>query len=348
MKYEKITAVALACGLSVGALPVSAQTAEETLNVIGTWGVQRTFQDFERPTFETVLPEVSGGAVRGEVQAMTDVGLNGTEVMRLLSNGIYDAGFVVFTYIAQGDAIYEGMDMPMSFSTAEEARALLAGFSEVAYPAMQEQYGVTVLANYSFPFTTIACREEFTSLADIEGRTVRVYSTGLSDMIEGLGGTPITIPFSEVIPALQRGVVDCATVGALPMYNAQWYDVIDYIYEVPVNAGTAFLAINTERFEAMSEDAQAALREAAARFEEQAWTGVVDQTAQGYACVSGNGECPFGDPASVTIVPEADGDAELRRQVLVETVLPRWAERCGEECSDQWYALSGSAVGLTQ
>lgn len=337
-----------ALALIAGTLPAQAQMNEDPLRVIGTWGIQRTFQDYEQPTFETILPRMTDGQLSGTVQAMTDVGLNGTEVMRLLSNGVYDAGFVVYTYISQGDAVYEGMDMPMSFSTAEEARSLLDGFSEVAYPAMEEQYGVKVLAHYSFPFTTIACRDAFTSLADIEGRKVRVYSAGLSDMVEGLGGTPVTIPFSEVIPALQRGVVDCAAVGALPLYNAGWYDVVEYIYAVPVNAGTAFLGINSDRFTAMSAEAQEALAAAAKDFEDRAWQGVVELNAQGYACVTGEGECPFGEAADMTLVEAAPGDAELRRRVLQDFVLARWAERCGEDCARSWYDLAGQAVGLTR
>lgn len=336
-----VTTVAVAI-----AWPAIAELEEDSLRVIGTWGIQLTYQEYERPTFEVTLPELTDGKVAGQMQAMTDVGLNGTEVMRLISNGVYDAGFVVYTYIAQGDAIYEGMDMPMSFSNADEARALLAGFSEVAYPEMEKQYGVKMLANYSFPFTTIACRDAFSSLADIEGRKVRVYSTGLSDMIEGLGGTPVTIPFSEVIPALQKGVVDCAAVGPLPLYNAKWFDVVKYVYEIPLNAGTGFLAVNRARFDAMPIEAQDALVEAGRRFEDDAWEGVKKLNAEGYACVTGDGECPYGDPAGMTLVEEASDDAELRRRVLTETVLPRWAERCGENCAAQWYDLAGSAIGL--
>ena len=270
----------LACVAGMAATtPSFADIENDTLRVIGTWGVQRTFQDYEKPAFEETLAELTGGAITAEVQAMTDVGLNGTEVMRLLQTGIYDAGFVVYTYIAQGDAVYEGMDMPMSFADADEARALLAGFSEIAYAEMEEQYGVKVLANYSFPFTTIACRDAFEGLSDIQGRKVRVYSTGLSDMVEGLGGTPVTIPFSEVIPALQKGVVDCAAVGPLPLYNAKWYDVVKYVYETPLNAGTAFLAVNKARFDAMSPEAQEALVEMGRRFEDAAWEGVKELNA---------------------------------------------------------------------
>ena len=64
--------------------------------------------------------------------------------------------------------------------------------------------------------------------------------------------------------------------------------------------------------------------------------------------MTGDGECPYGEPADMTLVSAAAGDDELRREVLTSTVLARWAERCGEECAAAWYEKAGSAVGLTQ
>ena len=343
---EKLAATAMALGLAAVSVPTVAQANEANLKVVGTWGFQLTYQDYEKPTFETILPEMSNGQIAGNIQPMTDVGLNGTEIMKLLTSGIYDAGFVVFTYIAQGDAIFEGMDMPMAFSTADEARALLDGFSAVSYPAMEETHGVKILGHYSFPFTTIVCRDAFTSLADIRGRKTRVYSAGLSDMIEGLGGTPVTIPFSEVIPALQRGVVDCATVGPLPLYNGKWYDVVKYFYELPLNAGTAFLGINKAKFDALSPETQQVLINAGKDFENRAWEGVKKLNELGAICVTGEGECPLGEPADMQRVPEAPGDREIRERVLREYILPRWAERCGDDCAELWYELAGSKVGI--
>ena len=44
----------------------------------------------------------------------------------------------------------------------------------------------------------------------------RVYSTTLGDFVEGAGGVSVTIPFAEVVPALQKGVADCGITGTMP------------------------------------------------------------------------------------------------------------------------------------
>ena len=45
-------------------------------------------------------------------------------------------------------------------------------------------------------------RTPITSLDDLEGKKIRVYSTTLGDFVEGVGGSAVTIAFAEVVPAL--------------------------------------------------------------------------------------------------------------------------------------------------
>ena len=47
----------------------------------------------------------------------------------------------------------------------------------------------------------------------MKGKKIRTYSTSLADFIEGLGASSVTIPFSEAVPALEKGVATCGTTG---------------------------------------------------------------------------------------------------------------------------------------
>jgi hypothetical protein len=48
----------------------------------------------------------------------------------------------------------------------------------------------------------------------------------------------------------------------------------------------------------------------------------------------------------MTLVKIAAEDERLRREALLQTVLPRWAKRCGTECVKDWNASVGKLVGL--
>ena len=48
----------------------------------------------------------------------------------------------------------------------------------------------------------------------------------------------------------------------------------------------------------------------------------------------------------MTVVATSKADAERRRQLLTEVVLPRWIERCGEICRTDWNRYLAGVHGL--
>ena len=54
------------------------------------------------------------------------------------------------------------------------------------------------------------CRDKFATISDLKGKKVRIFNKTQADFVSALGAETITMPFPEVVPALQRGVVDCA------------------------------------------------------------------------------------------------------------------------------------------
>ncbi len=48
----------------------------------------------------------------------------------------------------------------------------------------------------------------------------------------------------------------------------------------------------------------------------------------------------------MTIVAAGEEDGEVRRRLLVEHVLPRWIERCGQACVQAWNRHQAKWSGL--
>jgi TRAP-type C4-dicarboxylate transport system substrate-binding protein len=70
------------------------------------------------------------------------------------------------------------------------------------------------------PFATTAgnyttCREPLASAADWQGRQVRVGTTAQDTQVSGLGAVPVSMEYTEMFEALERGTVDC-NVGPSP------------------------------------------------------------------------------------------------------------------------------------
>ncbi len=336
-----IGAVCLMAGVA------AADAGKEHFKVVGTWGSGAMFPEHEAPLWNTSLPEASGGAITADIQAMTDLGLKGFETIKLLQTGVYDAGFGAYTYIASGDPVFEGIDLALVSGSTEENRRIVEAYEPVVSAAFEEIHGVKLLASYPFPAQILVCRDAFNGLGDLKGRKIRVYSTTLGDMAEGLGGVSVTIPLGDVVPALQRGVIDCGVSSGISMYTAKWQDVVKYVYETPVSAGIAFLAMNMNRWNGLDAETQATIQAEADKFVDKAWAALSDSEAQGIACLTGQGEaCRYGEAADMTLVRASDADDGIRKQLLTDYVLQRYADRCGEACTARWNQTAGAVIGV--
>jgi TRAP-type transport system periplasmic protein len=49
----------------------------------------------------------------------------------------------------------------------------------------------------------------------------------------------------------------------------------------------------------------------------------------------------------MTWVKVSDADMALHKKFVEETVVARWAERCGKECAAEWNDTVGKIVGMT-
>lgn len=339
-------------GAAVGAFCLlagvaSSAWADENFKVVGTWGTAAMFLEHETPLWTNALPEASGGRITGDIQAMTDLGLKGFETVKLLQTGVYDAGFGAYTYIASGDPVFEGIDLALVSGSSEENRRLVEAYEPVVAEAFERIHGVKLLASYPFPAQILVCRDAFSGLDDLKGRKIRVYSVTLGDMAEGLGGVSVTIPLGDVVPALQRGVIDCGVSSGISMYTAKWQDVVKYVYETPASAGIAFLAMNMGRWNDLDAADKALIEAEVGKFVDKAWDALADSEAQGIACLTGQGgECRYGEPADMQLVRASETDNAIRKQLLADFVLKRYADRCGDECTTRWNETAGAVIGV--
>jgi hypothetical protein len=173
-------------------------------------------------------------------------------------------------------------------------------------------------------------------LADLRGKKVRVFNNTLTDFVEGAGGTTVTIPFADVVPALQRGVADCAITGTFNGNIANWPEVAGHILGVSLGWAVQYAAVNLDAWNKLNPETQQFLQEQFLELEKDSWTRVaVRTTAEGVTCNTG-GECALGKAADIEFIDPTPEDEAERLRIMREAVVPRWAERCGADCAAQW------------
>ncbi len=72
----------------------------------------------------------------------------------------------------------------------------------------QSKYKAVQLMTGVFEEQCIISRDPIHTVADFKGKKVRVHNTEAAELMTKLGAVPTPVPFGEIVPALQRGIVD--------------------------------------------------------------------------------------------------------------------------------------------
>jgi TRAP-type C4-dicarboxylate transport system substrate-binding protein len=170
-----------------------------------------------------------------------------------------------------------------------------------------------------------------------------------AQFLEALGAEGINVSFGEVPGALQNGVVDCAVTGAGSGYSAGWWEVSTHLLPIPLGGWDSVVtAINLDRWNSLDESTQSLIEtQIKTEFEDPAWATAQDALVNDIACLTGNGDCPAGEARDMTLVEVSDADFARAREVLVNTVLPDWADRAGDDWAKRWNETVGTTVGVT-
>lgn len=346
MQRAGMLASFLTVALVSWASPGQAQIQDLSIKFIGQSSIESNSSLLERPFFQAITGK-SGGKVKVDLQPFNALGLSGTEILRLMKNGVIEWASNGLTFLAGDRPEFEGCDLAGIAQTLNDGYRACVAYKPVIARLMAENWNVKLLALYGNPPQVVWCRDPVKKLTDLSGRKIRVFNKTLVDFGEGVGGTTVTIPMADVVTALQRGVADCAVTGSFNGNIANWPEVAKHIMGVHLGWAVQYAAVNLDAWKKLNPATQAFLEEQFLTLEKESWTNVaVKTTAEGMTCNTG-GECTLGKKANIEWVKPTAQDEQDRLRIMNEAVLPRWAKRCGAKCVQEWNDTVGKAVNLT-
>jgi TRAP-type C4-dicarboxylate transport system substrate-binding protein len=340
------TAFAAACML-VGTATAGNDLPPTHLKVVGAWGMLTQYKNFELPFWTKQIPSNSDGAVTADITPFNEMGLKGAEITRLMRMGVIDFGSTVLGYVAADDPRNEAVDLAGIAADAVTARKVTEAYKPVLDKFYREKFGIQVLGVWPYSAQVLFCNGEIKELADLKGKKVRTAGRSLAEFVEALGGTGVTMAFSEVVPALQNKVIDCAITGTLSGNSAKWHEVTTHLYMLALGWSQVMHGVNLKTWERLDPKVRTYLKSEVTRLEDEIWKAAAVETQQGYDCNAGKSSCTAGTKAKLKLVPVSGGDRALLRRVLTESVLPQWAARCTDkDCVSSWNGTVGKVIGL--
>ena len=340
--------VAAAVALAGAGTAAAQDLPKQNFKVVGTWSNLTNWQANEQPFWSKTIPEASKGQITANIQSISELGLKGTELVRLLKLGLFDFAHGLPIYLAE-DAAVEGIDIAGVAKDFATARKTTEVYADILNESFTKKYGAKALNYYIWPAQMIYCNSPIKGVADLKGKKVRVQGTSQADLAEALGATGVTLPFAEVVPALQRGTVDCGITGTMPAFKAGWHEVTTHVLNMPVGFSISFTAVSLASWNKLDEKSRTFIEEQLKASTDKWWQTIIDENDHGLACSTGTGTCTAGKPGKLIKVDASPEDLAARDKGVQDVVLKRWAKRCGTstECVKGWNDTIGKLVGLT-
>jgi TRAP-type C4-dicarboxylate transport system substrate-binding protein len=344
-KFKRLMQLLLLCVLLTVLALDPAMAAAKKIRVCGSWNSLSMFKNFEKPFWTEIVPKEMG--FETSMTSLGQANLKGAAVLRATKIGVFDVVYTVADYVVSDSPALAGLDLPALAPDIETARKVVDAYWDVMDEYLAKDFDVKLLSIIPYPAQVLFSTEKINSLADLKGKKIRASGWTTSEFVKALDATGVTMSFSEVPTALQRGIVTGAITGSLSGYSAGWGEVSNFVYPLPMGGWDYVIGImSMATWNTLSADEKSKLQGLInEKMVEPAWKVTNTETQAGLDCLSGK-DCSFGKPGQVTLLPITKGDIELANQILRTNVLPEWSKKVGPDVIKQWNKGVGMAVGL--
>lgn len=366
LKISSVCAIALSCALSIAFVPANAQESSRateikkiasemkpfSLRVLGMPTGTSEWGFLDKPFWNEMIKELSGGKVTAQLSSMSELNLQGGDAFKTIAQGMFDVADIVANYGAGDVMQLDALDLAGVAGNFEEQRKMLDAYMPVLADAVKERFGMVLLGLTPSTAQTFFCKPEVRKLADLQGKKVRTSSASVADLLTGLGAVPVTMAFAEAIPAMQRGVVDCIVTGTMSANTAKVPEVADYIYPLTVGWAPRVRIVSRQVWAKLDETQRNWLQKVTDYYVHEV-SDVVEarNTEQGILCSTGDASCQFDGQfgvkkAKMNLATVSDDDRKALRGVVEGKVLPAFAKACGDKCAARWQETVGKTMGL--
>jgi TRAP-type C4-dicarboxylate transport system substrate-binding protein len=319
-----------------------------SMRIAGNFSANTKHVDNIEKPFFTGLPKAIGGNFTVNYNAMDVLGVQAADALRLLRSGTFDVMSVQIGMASRDDPFFEGVDLIGVSTNMADLRKAVDAYREVFDQRLQTRFNAKVLTLWPFGPQVFYCNSAIKSLDDMKGLKVRSFTPSMAALIQSLGATPVTLQFSEVYPALQRGVANCGVTSPTSGNTGKWPEVTTHFLPLSVSGSVQGHFMNLDHWKKFSPDLQKKLAAESRKMEDQMWELANTVNGDAVNCNIGREPCKEGVKFNMTLVQVSPQDEQKIKDAVTNVVLPLWKKTCNNvdpKCADTWNATVGKARG---
>jgi TRAP-type C4-dicarboxylate transport system substrate-binding protein len=205
--------------------------------------------------FADTVQQRSGGRIEITVYPNGSLG-PGAEHFDMARTGVADICLYSAGYTPGRFPLTEILGLPFAVPTAEIGTNVATALRDKGY--LDEEYADVKLLSLSTttPYPIMTTNKRITKMEDLNGLQIRSPGGFLTQALEDLGATPISMASSEIYSSLERGVIEGVMLAYASAPAFKLEEVIHYSVEAGLGAATFGIVMNKDSFESLPPDLQ--------------------------------------------------------------------------------------------
>lgn len=280
--------------------------------------------DFQPPThfivedgykaFAERVAEGTGGDIGVTLYMGGELGAGPAEQYSRALEGVTDIAFGLPGYTASTFPVTLLSELPGVIQPDTGTERILANLD-----LLSDEYRRVVLLGLwsNAPNLLMTGTKPVRSLADVKGLKLRVPSRNAGLVVSAWGGTPVSMPASEIYNAMQTGVIDGAMIDAAALGAFKLDEVTGYItLGMDTTISNFFVIMNRDSFRNLSDAQQQVVLDAGrqlARDGNTAWLETADTALAAFAARDRK--------EIITLSPEAAAEFNAASAPVVDQVV---------------------------
>lgn len=242
------------------------------------------------------------------------------DIKNAVRQGLAQIGEILGSQLANEDPIFGLDSVPFIVANYDDARKLYDASKDEISKKLDAQ-GLKLLYSVPWPPQGIYTKGKIDSVDDLKGLKMRAYNTATERLAQLAGAVPTQVEVPDVPTAFATGRVDAMITSPSTGANTKVWDFLSNYNDVQAWIPRNMVFVNKAAFDALSDDQQKAVLDAAKTAEDRGWEASKKETEDKTKELKDNG---------ITVSQPSD---ELKQGLrkIGKQMADEWAKQAGDE-----------------
>lgn len=217
------------------------------------FGVSDKPTQTNRAFAEDVL-KATNGRLKITVMAAGELPYKAPDVIKAVATDQVQMGDVAIGFASGDVPDLNVLQLPFLCTSYSQFDKALPAVRPVVDATLRKKFGVDVLMHWTMPPQNLWLNRSVTKLDDLRGMKVRAWNPEQVEMMQALHGSAVSITSGEVIPALERRVIDGAITSAFSANDWHTYEIVKTGFMVNMTMGHQIMMVNGEELAKLPPD----------------------------------------------------------------------------------------------